>query len=306
MKLTVGYHFHESAADLQPFFAWVNTLNVDECELLIVDDRRQKDPVELLQNYPFSAHVKLKVISFPFEGKANAYNHMIYQARYPWLMFVTAQHRFDSADIHSMLQLASKSDADIVVAPIDPKQLPWHQRRMYPRAFDDAQTIFDVPSILASFTDTIYGKLFSTGFLTQNKVHFMEFDSMLGIPFLTIAYAYRAKVAYAHWLQLPLGDEVFEQGHKDILKALDRITQQFKRLHLDDLFEKELHYLILRKIIVNNLLISKELSKQERTLLIRQCKNYIKRRGIKWDNPYFTADDKWLRLNVYYAKMMIG
>ncbi len=306
MKLTVGYHFHEPVADLQSFFAWINTLEVDECELLIVDDRRQKDNSEIFRDHPWPKHVHLKVISFPFEGKANAYNHMIYQAKHPWLMFVTVQHRFISSDISNMLQMAEKTGADIVVAPIDHKQLPWHQRRMYPRAFDDAQTIFDDPSILVSFTDTIYGKTFRTEFLKQNKIHFMEFDSMLGIPFLTIAYAHRAKVAYAHWLQLPLGNEVFEQGYKDILKALDRITQQYKRLHLDDLFEKELHYLILRKIIVNNLLISKELSKQERTLLIKQCKNYIKRRGIKWDNPYFSADDKWLRLNVYYAKMMIG
>lgn len=306
MKLTIGYHNQQQTADIQGFLSWINGLKSDELELIVVDDQKEEGSIDTFANFQFSPHVQLKTIAFSLEGKANAYNQMIYQSKHPLLMFVTGQHRFDEKDIEDMLKLADETDADIVVAPIKPEGLPWHQRRVYPRAYSQARTIFDDPSLLASFTDTIYGKIYKTSFLKQNKVHFLEFDTMLGIPFLSQAFATRAKIAYAHWLSLSLGDEVFEQGHKDIFKALDRIMQLYKRLHIDDLFAKELNYLMLRKIIVNNVLISKELSKEERKLLFKQCKNYIKRRGIKWNNPYFDADDKWLRLNLIYAKMIIG
>lgn len=306
MELTIGYHCQHQHVEILGFLSWINSLKSIEIELIVVDDRKEPGSIETLSNFSFESHVQLKVISFSLEGKANAFNQMIYQAKYPLLMFVTAQHRFSAKDVEDMMKLANETNADIVVAPVKPEGLPWHQRRAYPRAFTQARTIFDDPSLLASFTDTIYGKIFRTSFLKKNKVHFLEFDTMLGIPFLTQAFAYRAKIAYAHWLSLFLGDEVFEQGHKDIFKALDRIMQLYKRLHIDDLFVKELNYLMLRKIVVNNVLISKELSREERKLLVDQCKKYIKRRGISWNNPYFTEDDKWLRLNLLYAKMIIG
>lgn len=306
MELTIGYHCHHQPTDIQGFLVWINSLKADALELIVVDDRKEKGDLEKLNNFAFAPHIELKVISFSLEGKANAYNHMIYQAKYPMLMFVTSQHRFDAQEVSDMLKLAEDTDADIIVAPIKHEGLPWHQRRMYPRSFSQARSIFDDPSLLASFTDTVYAKLFKVSFLKQNKVHFLEFDTMLGIPFLSVAFAYRAKIAYAHWLSLSLGDEIFEKGHKDIFKALDRIMQIYKKLHIDDLFAKELNYLILRKIIVNNVLVSKELSKDERKLLTTQCKNYIKRRGVVWENPYFAADDKWLRLNLLYVKMIIG
>ena len=306
MELTIGYHCQQQHEEIQGFLSWINRLNTMDIELIVVDDREQPGSMETLSDFSFESHVQLKVISFSLEGKANAYNQMIYQATHPLLMFVTAQHRFNVKDVEDMMKLAIENEADIVVAPIKPEGLPWHQRRAYPRAYAQAKTIFDDPSLLASFTDTIYGKIFRASFLKQNKVHFLEFDTMLGIPFLSQAFAYKAKIAYAHWLSLFLGDEVFEQGHKDIFKALDRIMQLYKRLHIDDLFVKELNYLMLRKIVVNNVLISKELSRDERKLLMTQCKNYIKRRGITWENPYFTEDEKWLRLNLLYAKMIIG
>jgi hypothetical protein len=306
LNLTIGYHCQHQPANIQDFLTWINSLLADELELIVVDDRKQKDNIDALKNFQFKPHVQLKVITFSLEGKANAYNHMVYQAKHSMVMFVTSQHRFDWPNVQDMLKLADDTDADIVVAPINHQGLPWHQRRAYPRAYTQARSIFDDPSLLASFTDTIYGKLFRTDFLRHNKIHFLEFDTMLGIPFLSQAFAYKAKIAYAHWLSLSLGEEVFEEGHKDIFKALDRIMQLYKRLHIDDLFAKELNYLILRKIIVNNVLISKELSKDERKLLTKQCKNYIKRRGVVWDNPYFAYDDKWLRLNLLYAKMILG
>jgi hypothetical protein len=306
MELTIGYHCQQQHVEIQGFLSWINSLKTINIELIVVDDRKEPGSIDVLSNFSFESHVQFKVIPFSLEGKANAFNQMIYQAKHSMLMFVTAQHRFNVKDIEDMLKLANDTNADIVVAPIKPEGLPWHQRRAYPRAYSQARTIFDDPSLLASFTDTIYGKLYKTIFLKQSKVHFLEFDTMLGIPFLSQAFAYKAKIAYAHWLSLYLGDEVFEQGHKDIFKALDRIMQLYKRLHIDDLFVKELNYLILRKIIVNNVLISKELSKDERKLLTTQCKNYIKRRGVVWDNPYFAADDTWLRLNLLYAKMIIG
>jgi hypothetical protein len=306
MELTIGYHCQHQPTDIQAFLMWINSLKADALELIVVDDRKEKDNIEALTSFPFAPHIELKVISFALEGKANAYNHMIYQAKYPMLLFVTLQHRFDAQEVTDMLKLADETDADVVVAPIQPEGLPWHQRRAYPRPFSQARSIYDDPSLLASFTDTMYAKLFKVSFLKQNKVHFMEFDTMLGIPFLSAAFANKAKIAYAHWLSLSLGDEMFEGGHKDIFKALDRIMQLYKRMHIDDLFAKELNYLVLRKIVVNNVLVSKELSKDERKLLIKQCKNYIKRRGVVWDNPYFAADDKWLRLNLLYVKMIIG
>lgn len=306
MELTIGYHCQHQPTDIQGFLMWINSLKADALELIVVDDRKEKGSIEMLTDFPFAPNVELRVIAFSLEGKANAYNHMIYQAKYPMLLFVTSQHRFDALEVSDMLKLAEDTDADIIVAPLKHDGLPWHQRRVYPRPFSQARSIFDDPSLLASFTDTVYAKLFKVSFLKQNKVHFMEFDTMLGIPFLSVAFAQKAKIAYAHWLSLSLGDEVFEEGHKDIFKALDRIVQLYKRLHIDDLFAKELNYLILRKIVVNNVLVSKELSKEERKLLTKQCKNYIKRRGVVWDNPYFAADDKWLRLNLLYVKMIIG
>jgi hypothetical protein len=306
MKITIGYHIAQQPTDIQVFLTWINSLLADELELIVVDDHKNKDDIDTLKNFPFHPHVQLNVITFSHEGKANALNLMVYQAKYPMIMFVTSQHRFDWLNIQDMLRLAERTNADITVAPINPQGLPWHQRRAYPKTFAQARTIFDDPSLLASFTDTIYGKLFRTSFLRHNKIHFLEFDTMLGIPFLSQAFAYKAKIAYADWLSLSLGKEVFEEGHKDIFKALDRIIQLYKRLQIDDLFSKELNYLILRKIIVNNVIISKELSKDERKMLTKQCKNYIKRRGVSWDNPYFAADDKWLRLNLVYVKMMIG
>jgi hypothetical protein len=306
MKFTIGYHCQQKPAEIQSFLTWINSLKADELELIVVDDRKDKSNMETLNNFPFDSHVQLKVLAFSLEGKANAYNHMIYQAKHPMIMFVSSQHRFEWPDIQDMLKLAEDTDADIVVSPIRAEGLPWHQRRAYPKAFNQARSIFDDPSLLASFTDTIFAKIYRTSFLKKNKVHFLEFNTMLGIPFLSQAFAYKAKIAYAHWLSLTLGEEVFEQGHKDIFKALDRIMQLYKRLHIDDLFAKELNYLILRKIIVNNVLVSRELSKDERKLLTKQCKNYIKRRGVIWDNPYFAADDKWLRLNLLYAKMILS
>lgn len=306
MNLTIGYHCQHQPSDTQGFLTWINSLLADELELIVVDDRQHNENIDTLTNFPFHSHVQLKVITFSLEGKANAFNHMVYQAKFPLVMFVTSQHRFKWPDVQDMLKLAEDTDADIVVAPINHQGLPWHQRRVYPRAYTQTKTIYDDPSLLASFTDTIYGKIYRTRFLKQNKVHFLEFETMLGIPFLSQAFAYKAKIAYAHWLSLSLGEEMFEGGHKDIFKALDRIMQLYKRLHIDDLFARELNYLILRKIIVNNVLISKELSKDERKLLIKQCKNYIKRRGVVWDNPYFAYDDKWLRLNLLYAKMILG
>ncbi len=306
MQLTIGFHYQHQPSDIQGFLDWINSLPLDACELIVVDDRPEEGDLEFLKKYPFDKHVEIRLVSFSLQGKANAYNHIVDQAKHPYLMFVTAQHRFDATQIKDMVQLLQSKAADVVVAPIDHKHLPWHQRRAYPKPFTQIHSIFDDPSLLVSFTDTIYGKIFNVDFLKQNRVHFMEFDTMLGIPFLSTVYAYRAKIAYAYWLSLDLGTEMFEQGHKDIFKALDKIVSLYRRMHIDDLFAKELNYLILRKIIVNNVLVSKELKKDERTLLLKQCKNYIKRRGVVWDNPYFAADDKWLRLNYHYVKMIIG
>jgi hypothetical protein len=306
MEITIGYHIAQQPDDIKGFLTWINSLKMDAVELFVIDGRGEKDEIDLLKSYPFLPHVQCKTNRFSEHGKAYAYNHVVFHAKHPMVMFVTEQHRFDSADIQDMLKLGEDSQADVVVAPIKHEGLPWHQRRVYPRSFEQAKTIFDDPFLLASFTDTIYGKLYKTSFLKHHKVHFAEFDSMLGIPFLCTAFAYKARVAYAHWLSLPLGEEVFEKGNKDIFKALDRIMQLYKRLHIDDLFAKELNYLILRKIVVNNVLFSKELPKEKRKQLTMKCKDYIKRRGISWDNPYFASDDKWLRLNLMYVKMMIG
>ena len=95
MELTIGYHCQHQLSDIKGFLDWINSLPLDACELIVVDDRSEEGDPEFLKKYPFVKHVEIKVISFSLQVKDNAYNHMVYQSKHTGLMFLTAQHRFD-------------------------------------------------------------------------------------------------------------------------------------------------------------------------------------------------------------------
>jgi hypothetical protein len=51
MELTIGYHCQHQPTDIQAFLMWINSLKADALELIVVDDRKEKDSIETLTSF---------------------------------------------------------------------------------------------------------------------------------------------------------------------------------------------------------------------------------------------------------------